>query len=267
MCIDRCAAFALCINVIVCICAAILPEAISVFFCIYMWLICWSLSWTAHSCIYRRSPWSSDTQPVFTDSWPDWTLPLFSLLFLSFLFSVSNIYVLLLYDSLYHTLFSLFFWLFFQIFTYILFPLSISSCIVLVLISHSLLFLFLSVSYQSVGLVWTTRPSYHPGPPWFQVAVKVLEGSAAEAAVSWEGARDTTATTRLSPTPSTTWPNCHRPTRRSWNQNSTATAPWRSWVSSRDGEGCIGRGGQCRQRRKEKFLIQHSALGFINEFC
>lgn len=238
MCIDQRAAFALCINVIVCVCAATPPEAIRVFFCIYMWLVCWcrSRGWTAHSCIYRWSPWSSETLLVFADSWPAWRLYPPSVFFFLFMFVFilfhffpifcfnSKFYIFLLFSFIFPlcSYFSNFLLIFYHV------PSLTSS-------SLSPSCPSVSVSRQSVGLAWTTPPSYHPGPPWFLAAVKVLEGSAA---ASWEGAWDTTAATRPSPTPSTTWPSCRRPTRRSWNQSSTATAPWRSWVSRGDGEGC-----------------------------
>lgn len=82
-------------------------------------------------------------------------------------------------------------------------------------------------SLKSVDPAWTTPPSSLPGPPWFLVAAKVREAVAASSEAAW----DTTAATRLSRTPSTTWPSCHRPTTRPWNLRSTATARWRGWVS------------------------------------
>lgn len=105
--------------------------------------------------------------------------------------------------------------------------------------SH-LLLIFLCLwpflSLQSVDPVWTTPPSSPLDPPCLQVAGKVPVAAPLVAAALSVGVWDTTAAILPSPTPSTIWPSCRRPTSWPWNLRSTATAPWRGWVSWQGGE-------------------------------
>lgn len=85
MCIDRCAAFALCINVTVCVCS--FPLKLSVYFYVFTcsWYVCVNIvDKTVQRCIYSWSPWSSKTLPVFTDP----QLNLFRMFVLLFAFSL-----------------------------------------------------------------------------------------------------------------------------------------------------------------------------------
>lgn len=92
------------------------------------------------------------------------------------------------------------------------------------------------LSLQSVDPVWTTPPSSPLDPPCLQVAGKVPVAAPLVAAALSVGVWDTTAAILPSPTPSTIWPSCRRPTSWPWNLRSTATAPWRGWVSWQGGE-------------------------------
>lgn len=95
-------------------------------------------------------------------------------------------------------------------------------------------------SLQSAAPGWTTPRSSPPDPPCWAAAAKVPAGAASVAETSsWAEAWGTTAATRPSPTPSTTWPSCRRPTSWPWSLRSAATARWRSWVSTQSGH--VGR--------------------------
>lgn len=128
--------------------------------------------------------------------------------------------------------------------------------------SFTLFLLFSSLyspSVQSADHVWTTPPSSPLDPPCSQVAVKVLAAVASVAAASSVEAWDTTAATRPSPTPSTTSPSCRHPMRQPWNLSSTATAPWRGWVSWGGDEGM-----KTEEREWEELEERWRKMGLID---
>lgn len=289
MCIDRCAAFALCLNVTVCV--RRFPPMLSVYFYVFTcgWYVCVRASDEQYRVVFidgrhgaRRhflclliinqlvssSLLLSSFSSLFVHFYVDLYRFLFSIfpLFLSFF----CLFILSLISSLFPffppiptstvplplplscSISTIFFLsIFFP--SHLLFLLSVSStllCSSLIFnLLHSLssppIYVFLppllclfsspyfrpSPSLQSVDPVWTTPPSSPLDPPCCQVVAKVLVVSASVAAASSEGAWDTTAATPPSPTPSTTWPSCRRPTSWPWNLRSAATAPWRGWVS------------------------------------